>query len=470
MEQERSMQRATLIVVMTTSFATTFLGSSINLAIPAIAADYSSGAVLISWIVTSYLLASAALLLPFGRLADIMGRKRLYVGGIILLGVSTILCIFAPTANILILLRIFQGLSSSMIFGTGMAILTSVHPPQERGRVLGLSSAATYLGLSIGPFAGGWMSTVFGWRSIFLTVFFICILAFTLAYTKLKDDHQGFDRDKFDMTGSLLYTLGLTAFMFGLSSLNSHFLAPFSALAGAVFLVFFVLYELKQDNPILNMRIFRDNSRFAFANLAAMINYSAIFASTFILSLYLQLICGLTAQAAGLILLAQPVCMALFSPLAGRISDRKDPGILSAFGMGLGGISLGIFIFLTPRFSAAAIVGVLMLLGIGVAFFSSPNSNAIMGSVTKAFYGVASSSLGTARLVGQAFSMAIVTLLTGFFIGNIPLAAAPPHQLMQIFRTAFIIFTVISLFGVWSAIVSTRPGGRPAAELQEKDQ
>ncbi|HNX27983.1 MAG TPA: MFS transporter [Syntrophomonadaceae bacterium] len=456
MDPERSLQRTTLVVVMTTSFASTFLGSSINLAIPAIAADFSSGAVLISWIVTSYLLASAALLLPFGHLADMIGRKRLYVTGTFLLGISTLLCVFAPSANILIILRICQGLASSMIFGTGMAILTSVYPPRERGRVLGLSSAATYIGLSVGPVAGGWMSGAFGWRSIFLAVFIICTLACGLAIAKLKDDFNGLAGQQLDTTGSLLYAFGLTAFLFGLSSLNSLLMAPVSAIAGAVLLVLFVLYELRKIDPILNMRIFKNNHRFTFANLSAMINYSAMFAISFILSLYLQLVSGFPSQTAGFILLAQPVCMAIFSPLAGRISDRRDPGIVSAFGMGLSGLGLMIFIFLSPQFPVWLIVANLILIGIGVAFFASPNSNAIIGSVSKEFYGVASSSLGTARIIGQALSMAIVTLLTGFFVGNITLADAPAQQLLLSFRTAFILFSILSLFGIWTSLVSTK--------------
>lgn len=465
MDQEQSMQRATLIVVITTSFATTFLGSSINLAIPAIAADYSSGAVLISWIVTSYLLASAALLLPIGRLADIIGRKRIYVTGISFLGVSTLACIFAPTAEILIILRICQGLASSMIFGTGMAILVSVHPPRKRGRVLGLSSSATYLGLSLGPFVGGWMNSTFGWRSIFLAVFFICILAFTLAFTKLECDYKGFSWEKLDAAGSLFYSLGLTAFLYGLSSLNSQIFAPFSAAIGAVLLILFVVYELKNDEPLLNMRIFRDNTRFTFANLSAMINYSAMFAITFILSLHLQLIYGFSSQTAGLVLLVQPVFMALLSPLAGRISDRRDPGIVSACGMGLSGLGLMIFVFLSPGFPIWMIVLNLIMIGVGVAFFASPNSNAIMGSVGQAFYGVASSSLGTARLVGQALSMAIVTLLTGFFVGNATLAQASAGQLILVFRTAFIIFSFLSLAGIWASLLSTRSGKQDAASV-----
>jgi EmrB/QacA subfamily drug resistance transporter len=450
---------------MTTSFASTFLGSSINLAIPAIAADFTSGAVLISWIVTSYLLASAAFLLPFGSLADIMGRKRLYVIGIFLLGISSLLCVFAPTANILIILRICQGLASSMIFGTGMAILTSAFPPQQRGRVLGLSASATYLGLSLGPFIGGWMTQTLGWRSIFLTVVVISFIACGLAMAKLKGDFKGLGSSKFDMTGSLLYATGLTAFLFGLSSLNSVFFAPFSALAGAILLILFVLYELRNTEPLLNIRIFRDNHRFTFANLSAMINYSAMFAITFVMSLFLQLVYGFPAQTAGLILLAQPVCMAIFSPLAGRISDRKDPGFVAAFGMGLSGLGLIIFIFLSPQFPIWLLVADLMLIGIGVAFFASPNNNAIMGSVSKAFYGVASSSLGTARLIGQALSMAIVTLLTGFFMGNMTLAEAPAGQLLLICRTAFIIFSILSLIGVWASLFSTRPGRQNAASL-----
>lgn len=449
MEQNRSLMRTTLIVVMTTSFMITFMGSSINLAIPSIAVDFPSSAVLISWIVTSYLLASAALLLPFGSLADMIGRKRVYVIGIFLFAIATLLCALATSAKILIIMRICQGLASSMIFGTGMAILTSVYPARERGRVLGLSSSATYIGLSVGPFLGGWMSGNLGWRSIFMAVFILSLIACSLAFFKLKGDFKGMEGQKFDTTGSFLYAIGLTAFLFGLSSLTSSIIAPLAALIGIILLVFFVIYELRALNPLLNIRIYVENRTFAFTNLAAMINYSAMFAVSFILSLYLQLILGYPPQTAGLILLAQPVFMALFSPLAGRTSDRIPPRIVSAFGMGLSAIGLGIFIFLSEQFPTWLIIANLIIIGIGVAFFASPNSNAIMGSVSKQFYGVASSSLGTARLIGQAVSMALVTLLTAYYIGSMTLAAAPAQQLLLSFKTAFAIFTALSLLGIW---------------------
>ena len=452
MPEQNSSQRTTLYAVMITSFMTTFMGSSVNLALPTMSHEFGSSAVLASWVISAYLLSSAIFLLPFGRLADIHGRRRVYLLGTILYTLFTLASTLVVSMPMLIACRLLQGLSSAMIFSTGMAILSAAYPPHQRGRALGYSVAVTYLGLSIGPVLGGVMNHYLGWRSIFYLTTLLGLLASLGIHFRLYGEWAGAKDETFDTTGSLLYMAGLFAVLYGLSSVSSSPWTPYLLVAGLGLLLLFILWELRIPYPILQVRLFQRNKAFAFSNLAAMINYSATFAVTFLLSVYLQVVRGYSSQTAGLILLAQPLVMAILSPLAGTLSDRVEPRLVASAGMSFSALSLFFFIFLKASTAPGWVVANLLLAGLGFALFSSPNNNAIMGSVTVPLYGTASSILGTMRLVGQAMSMSIVTLLISIFIGQIPLTQANPVSLLACMRTSFIIFTILCVLGIFASL------------------
>lgn len=452
MQQDASLKKITLIIACTASFITPFMGSAINLAIPSIGKEFNSSALLLGWVASSFLLASAAFLVPFGRLADIVGRKKVFTLGIVLFMLSSVLCGLSWSIGSMIAFRSLQGVGSAMIFGTGMAILTSVYPPQERGRVLGINVATVYTGLSLGPVLGGILNHNLGWRSIFYLTALVALVVLALVLYGLKGEWAGARGERFDYTGSLLYSAGLVSFLYGISSISESAWAKYMLAAGFVVLVAFVRYELKVRQPVLNLTLFSKNVTFAFSNLAALINYSATFAVGFLLSLYLQVVMGYDSQTAGFILLSQPVLMAVLSPFAGNISDRVEPRIVSSLGMALTTLGLFIFCFLTAATPPWLVIINLALLGTGFALFSSPNTNSVMGSVEKRFYGIASSTLGTMRLTGQAVSMAIVTLLLALYVGNVQLSQANPVSLVQGTRTAFIVFTVLCLGGVFASL------------------
>lgn len=460
-------EKAALFTVMTTAFMTTFMGSSVNLALPAMGQEYGSNAILTSWVVTGYILASAVFLLPFGRLADIHGRRRIYLLGTILYALFTLVATIAHSMHTLIVFRLAQGLSSAMIFGTGMAILTSVYPPQKRGRALGYSVAVTYLGLSVGPVLGGIMNHYLGWRSIFYLTTLLGLAAAAGIRVRLQGEWFGARNESFDTAGSLLYMSGLLALLYGLSSISSTTSARYLLILGVVLLTAFVVWELRNEHPILQVRLFKDNLPFALSNLAAMINYSATFAVTFLLSVYLQVVRGYNSQDAGFILLAQPLVMALLSPLAGIISDRLEPRLVASFGMGCSALSLFFFIFVQADTSTGRLIANLILAGLGFALFASPNTNAVMGSVDKRLYGIASSMLGTARLVGQAASMSIVTLLIALFLGRVPLTSVDPARFVNCMHISFTIFALLCILGILASLSrgSIRPSGIPEKHL-----
>jgi MFS family permease len=338
-----------------------------------------------------------------------------------------------------------------MTFGTGMAILTSVYPPQERGRVLGFNVATVYTGLSLGPVLGGAMNQHLGWESIFLLNAVIGLAALVFA-TRIKGEWAGARGESFDTTGSVLYMAGLVAFLYAFSSIATSDTAKYILLAGLVLLVLFVWHELKSKSPLIDLKLFSRNVTFAMSNLAALINYSATFAVTFVLSLVLQVVIGYSSSTAGMILLAQPVMMALLSPFAGTLSDRVQPRIVSSIGMALSALGLFLLSFVVKETPVWLIVGNLMVLGTGFALFSSPNMNAIMGSVDKRFYGVASSTSGTMRLVGQAVSVAVATLIIDLYVGSAQLGPAVAEQLQRSSNVAFIVFAVTCVGGVFASL------------------
>lgn len=459
MNQDADLKKYTLLVVTMASFITPFMGSAINLAIPAIGREFNSGALLLSWVATGYLLGTAAFLVPFGRLADIMGRKKVFLLGVTVFSLFSLLCGLSWSMEALIAFRTLQGIGGAMIFGTGMAILTSVYPPQERGKVLGINAASVYTGLTLGPVLGGAMNQHLGWQSIFYLNVLLGAAVVAAALWKLKGEWAGARGESFDYLGALLYTTGLVSFIYGFSSLTASPLAKFSLAVGFSVIALFVWREAKVEHPILNTRLFTRNTTYAFSNLAALINYSATFALGFLLSLHLQVVMGYSSQTAGLILLSQPVIMALLSPFAGTLSDRIDPRIVSSWGMGVTTVGLFVFSFISQQTPAWLIIINLVLMGIGFALFASPNTNAAMGAVEKRFYGVASSTLGTMRLTGQAISMALVTMIIAFYAGNVKLSPEYADLLVKSTRTSFIIFTVICFGGIFTCLARGKAGG-----------
>lgn len=450
--EDISIKKYALITSAMASFLTPFMGSAVNIAIPSIGRSFNSTAVMLSWLVSSFLLVTAALLLPVGRLADIWGRKKVFVLGLLIFSLFSLLCGEASSLESLIGFRVLQATGGAMIFGTSMAILTSVYPPYERGRVLGINVACTYMGLSLGPVLGGTLNHQFGWKSIFLFSALLGLLTFLFAVIKLKGEWADAQREQFDFPGAILYMTGIAMTIFGFSSIATSYSAKYIFIAGLIMLAAFVRHEVKARYPLMDMRLFSGNITFAFSNIAALINYSATFAVGFLLSLHLQLIKGFDSQIAGLILLSQPVLMALLSPFAGRLSDRIEPRILASLGMSITTLGLFAFAFIQESTPVWKVIMTLMMMGVGFALFSSPNTNAVMGSVEKKFYGVASSTLGTMRLVGQALSMALATLIIDLYIGDIKLSLASQHVLEKSISTSFAVFSIICFVGVFASL------------------
>jgi EmrB/QacA subfamily drug resistance transporter len=462
---DSALERSALIVATLTSFMGPFMISSVNVALPAIQAELQMDAIQLSWIATAYLLAVAVGLVPAGKIADIHGRKKVFATGLAVYTIGAGLAAFANSATALIGLRVIQGLGAAMFVTTGMAIITSIFPPNKRGKVIGIYVAAVYIGLSVGPFAGGLLTHYFGWRSIFLSMLPLGLFSLLLTLHYLQGEWLGEPGQQLDVGGCLLYASAILAMVYGATRLPST-LGILLLLSGLLLFYIFIRHQLTARFPVFDVHLFAANKTFAYSSLAALLNYSATFAVTFLLSLYLQYLQGMSPQTAGSVLMAQPIVMAVLSPIAGRLSDRIEPRLLATSGMIITVIGVSLFSMLQPDTQPYLIVANLILLGTGFALFSSPNMSAIMGAVEKRDYGLASGTVATMRLLGQMFSMAMATIVLSLIVGRQAIAPENYGLFLRSIHTVFLISAVLCLSGVYfswfrgTLLPSNAPGGK----------
>ena len=464
----RRLERAALVVSALAGFLTPFMGSAMNVALPSVAAEFSMKAVSLSWVATAYILAAAMFMVPFGRLADIHGRKRVFVAGVVVYTAASALAALAFSAASLIAFRALQGFGAAMMLGPSMAILISIFPAGKRGHAIGINTAAVYIGLSMGPVLGGFLTQNLGWRSIFLASIPVGGLVLLLTLLGLRGEWRGAKGERFDGPGAVVFGLGLALLMAGFSRLPKPLGAALLVLAAAA-LAAFILWEKRTVEPLLDVRLFSHNRVFALSNAAALINYSATSAVSFLLSLYLQYVKGLPPQKAGLVLIAQPVVMAVFSPLAGRVSDRVEPRYVASLGMAISSAGLLLFGLVGAGTSLTFVIAGLLLLGFGFALFSSPNTNAVMGSVGGKSLGVASSTLGTMRLTGQMLSMGISVLIMAVVMGNVRIEAGNIALFLRSARIAFTAFGALCVAGVFASLARGNGGRNTHFPLPGRD-
>jgi EmrB/QacA subfamily drug resistance transporter len=450
-------KRATLVIATIAAVITSLMMSAVHIALPMMGREFAMEAVLLGWVITAMTLPQAAVVLASGRFADIYGRKKMFLYGMVLFTVSSFLCSVAHTAVALIAYRVLQGIAGGMVFSTQIAIITSVFPGEERGRALGTVMGAVFTGLAAGPFFGGVLTEHLGWRSIFYISAFFCMVAVILIFWKLKGEWAEARGEKFDAAGSVFLGISMVVLMYGFTVLTT---VPGIVLVvlGILGLTGFVWWEARTDSPILDINIFRRNTIFVFSNLATLIHFCAVFASVFLLSLYLQYTHGMSPQSAGIIMLTQMVFMAVFSLISGRLSDRVDPLILASVGMAFISVGLVMFVFLDEGTTLGYILSGLAILGFGSGVFSSPNANAIMGSVEKRFLGVASGTQGTMRSSGQMLGMGIVMIIFSLYIGAAEITPDYYPEFLVSVRIAYITFAVISVVGILVQFTGRRVG------------
>lgn len=428
-------------------FLNPFMVSAVGISLPQIASDFSLNPAQLGLIETIYLVASVTLLLPVGKIADQVGLSKFFFLGICIFSISTFLMAMAPNYIFLVSFRFLQGAAIACISATGVALLTKEFPAHLRGRIIGIGVASVYTGLSLGPSIGGYITNTLGWRMIF--VFGGCggILALlgVVRHVNFKREHETI---RFSFKSAFCYFgLILTIWASATHIASAPMIYAPIAVMALVGFIYFLSLQRSHERPIVEVALLVENREFLLGNVICYINYTASAAMVFSLSLYLQYIQHLGPHEAGLVLLVQPVIMAVFAPISGRISDRVEPTILTTIGMFSASIGLAVVTLLGEHSSLSMVIGLLIFIGIGFALFSSANINQIMSSVTSKHYGVASSTSGTMRTFGMLSSISIVSGAFAYFVGSKEMQVGLESEFLKGLHLSFSVFVVLSLIG-----------------------
>ena len=456
-----STRRNILFAVMLASFLTPFAGSALSAALPDVGRAYGAGPDSLAWILQSFLLGCIVFMLPVGKVTEKVGCRLVFMAGMAVFVISALIAPLQTEYAGFLASRALQGLGSAMIFATNNSILSLTFPPEKRGFAMGWNISMVFLGSTLGPCVGGLANFYFGWRSIFWIFAAVGSLALAFSFVSMRDPmrlpHTGKGAD---WIGIVLYGLSMLLTMGGLAEISRCDWAVWAFTGGIVLAVLLVVLERRvpDDKAVLPTRLFSTNRMFAGSTLAAVINFAGVFAELFLVSLYLQSVLGFSSREAGLILLLHPLPMCLLSPLMGSLSDRVGCTRLCCIGMAvitLGLAAVGACVFFRQFWP---LLPALAATGVGSAFFGAPNNSAIMGSVNREQYGIASAMLGAARLVGQSLSKALAgVVLTMKWPG-----LAPRDLLALDIIIAFAVMTVLTAIGIFASALR-QPAKGPAA-------
>jgi EmrB/QacA subfamily drug resistance transporter len=463
-----------LLIASIASFMATFDSNVVNLALPSIAKAFDATFSDIILITTVYLVVIASLQTTFGRLGDRRGMKGVFVLGLIVFTGGSFLAGLSGGVGQMILFRVLQGVGAAVMSAISGAIVVREFPLAERGRVLGITLSAAYAGLTAGPAVGGVLVQLLGWRSIFYVNVPIGVVTVLLSLVYLRSERIARTDARFDFPGAIMLTSFLTTLLLALSGLEIYLweLVLLVLACFASFITFVLLERREGISPLIDLRLFTQNRLFAAGNVTALMNYTTASGVVLVLSLYLQDVRGYSPVAAGLILLAQPAVMVLTAPVAGALSDRIRPGILSAIGMLAKVIAFLLLSLLGASSSSESIWLPLILVGFGHALFSSPNSNSVMSSVPREQIGLASGTLGTVRATGQSVGVAV---LGGIVAASMPSGAfaalsggsVASGVTTQLFITgmhdAFLLAALLCAVGVFSSLVRAKGAGATGA-------
>lgn len=452
--QDNSQQKTVVFMVTLNAFTTPVMLSATNVALPAVSEQFALSAVMVSWVPMAYLMASAMFILIFGRLSDAFGRKRIFLIGTMAVIVSSIFTGLSSSSAMLLTGRFLQGVSAAMLYATQMAIVFSVYPSAQRGKAIGIVVSAVYAGLAAGPLLGGVATDWFGWRANFFLHIPLALIVLYLGLKRVQGDWSG-NKIPFDFTGALFYCGAIALLCVGISNIPEKSSIILLLLFVASTLLF-VGHIKRHANPIFDIRLFLNNAIFTRSCGASLIMYTATYSNVVLLSLYLQQLKLLSASQAGMILMIQPIAMALLSPAAGKLSDRMESRTLASAGMLLTLLGLGLLSTLDASSQLFYVILALALTGIGFGLFSSPNTNAIMSSVPKHYYGAASGAVATTRILGQLGSIVLVAFAMSIFIGDQQINSDTLDLLEQSIQLSFGVAAVLCIPGIILSLLRGR--------------
>ncbi len=448
------LEKIVLIVATLTSFFTVFLSSAVMVAVPSLASEFGMSNIIQNWVTMLFFLAVAIFTIPAGQLSGKFGLKKSMVFGSAVYILSSIVAVFSINSEMFLICRLIQGIGVSFLNVASMAMVVSAFSPQERGKAIGINVTGVYLATSTSPVIGGFLNFQFGWRSIFLTSVPFLILILVLLISQIKEEWITMGEVPIDWKGCIVYSLGILLFIYGFTRLDES-IGIILTVVGIIVLGLFVALELREKYPVFDVKFFK-NPKFSSANFAALTAYLATFAVTTIVNYHLQYIRGYDSQMAGLILLVAPLIQVIMAPISGRLSDKVNPQKLAAIGMFFGAISLAMLSMLGDSTPLWFLIVAMISHGLGFGIFSSPNTNAIMGSVPPKDTPVASASVATMRVIGQTMSMGMLTLVFAFVMGNVPMVEKYFPLLITSSQITCLICMVLCVASVFASLVGIK--------------
>ena len=435
---------AILLLVVVFTFASALPISTINVALPGIAHDLEMSAKSISWVPLIFLLASVILVLPCGRIADLHGRMRLFRFSIWLVIVSAIAIAFAPSASWLFLLRFIQGCAAAVGFVLVITIVSSAIEKPSRGRAFGMIASAMYFGLTIGPLIAGYLTTYLSWRWTFVVHVPFMLVALIIAHNYVRSEWQIAKGESFDWLGAIIYALGVGLLTIGVLSIP-HLSSAALIITGIGVLIWFTGQQRSHPQALIKVELFAHNQSFSYSCIASMLMYAANFSSLVLVSLFLQYLKDLPAESTGWILMINPLATALVTPFAGRAADRFEPKFVASIGVALTAIGLIILALVNAATPMWILIGSMLSLGVGFAFFAPVNAHAIMGSVDEKDFATGAGAHASVRLMGQLGSMTVVSMVFALVIGQVQISPEIYPQLARALRYCFILGAIVCL-------------------------
>ena len=443
-----------VLISFITSFFAVFLSNGIIIGVPAIAQEFAMNNVIQNWVPTIFFLVVAVFTVPAGQISGKFGVKKSLLAGVIVYLIASIGACLSISTETFLIFRILQGAGVAFLNVSAMAMVVQAVKPQNRGKALGFTVTGVYLATSLSPVICGFLVHNLGWRSMFYFVIPFLVLCIILMIFKIPQEWKTYEKDKIDKVGSMIYGIGILAFIYGFTTLTTQTGLIITVL-GIVLLIIFGAYELRQKSPVFNMNLFR-NAKFTSSNIAALCSYIAVMVVTTILNYHFQYVRGWDAQMSGMILIITPILMAIMAPNAGKLSDKVHPQKLAALGMGIATVALLILTFLTGNTPLYLVVIAMILQGIGMGLFSSPNMNAIMSSVPPKDAPTASASQATMRTIGQTMSLGLLTLVFAWVMGNLELAPQYASMIVQSSQIICGICTVACVLAIFASLVGIK--------------
>ena len=443
-----------VFVSFITSFFAVFLSAGIVLGVPSIASEFGMNNIVQNWIITIALLVVAVFTLPAGQISGKFGVKKSLIAGVLVFLLASIGACLSFSTESFLFFRVMQGIGGAFSNVASMAMVVQAIKPQNRGKALGFTVTGVYLAGSLSPVISGFLVYNFGWRSMFYFVVPFFVLCIALMIWKIPGDWKTYENDKIDSIGYLIYGIGILLFIYGFTTLMTS-IGKVCVLIGFILLIIFGYYETKVNTPAFNMRLFK-NMKFTSSNVAALCSYLAVAAITTILNYHFQYVRGWNAQMSGLILIITPIIMAIMAPNAGKLSDRIHPQKLAAIGMSIATVTLLILIFLDANTPIYLIVIAMVLQGIGMGLFTTPNTNAIMSSVPPKETPNASAAQSAMRTIGQTMSLGLLTLIFAWIMGSLKLSSQYAGMIVQASQLICLICTIICIVAIFASLVGIR--------------